>query len=322
MADRPPVNTHVAAHVGGLFRTMIRDCERALASDAVVTHLAHYSQGLHNFSVDRLGTDESRRREELVALGRTLSLLHAGFDRTLRDVRTGALVRTVLHSMQGAAICVVIQPGDLLVGVVSAQEDGGPLSEVARVRSADVTASRLAVGLRAQTRQSSYNPGGWETVDDQLAPFVTAATEPAVSVRVPAGRGVDRARAALAETLRRGDVHFVAYHVDGQVAVSGDTFGAPELEVFFTQITVDARRRFYLSFTRELATSLTSLNRSVTPVPGGRLLRLVLDVEQGAVYYYRLDSRRYLVGVTLDQGRMPQADLDMAVLAARMLADD
>ena len=319
MANEHPITTRVADHVGGLFRVMIRECGSALTRAPELVHLAHYSHGLHNFSVDRLGGEE-RRRDEFVALGRTLSLRHAAFERAVLDVRTGLLVRVVVQSEEGAAICASVQPGDLLVGVVLAPVDADAPPGTLPVQSADIAVATLANRLRAHLRQASYNPGGWETADGS-EPLIGAAVHPHLLVRVPGARGVKRAAELVDGALRDRELHFVAYQVDGQIAVSGDTFAAPELDAFFTQIAVDARRRFYLSLSRELAASATSLSRVMTPVPGGRMLRFVLDVEQGAIYYYRLDAGRYLIGVTLDQSRVMHADLHMAALIRQVCAD-
>ncbi|MDX8147351.1 hypothetical protein SK854_34940 [Lentzea sp. BCCO 10_0061] len=320
MANEERIHTSVASHAGGVFLAMIRESEETLAGATALAHLAHHSQGLHNFSVDRLAPDDPRRTE-LVALGRRLSLLHKDFSDSLRGARTASLIRMVLQTSEGAAICTSVQPGDLIVGVTFAKSGEELLPGMPEVVSADSAVARLSTGLRARTRQPSYNPGGWETAGDEFSPFI-GSVEPVASLRVPGARGAGRMEDALKEVLRRRELHFVAYHVDGQVAVAGDTFDAPELAPFFVQISAGVRRRFYSSFSRELSASVTSLNRTLTPMPGGRLLRLVLDVEQGAVYYYRLGAGRYLFGVTLDQSRVAHADLHMAELARLMAADE
>jgi hypothetical protein len=316
-----PITVSTASHVGDAFSAAIDHCADAVAREAAITHLSHYSQGVHNFSVDRLGEDEPWRRDELVALGRRLSFQLSAFERMLRDARTGPLIRMVVQSGSGAAICVASQPGDHLVGVALAPADPDALPDTPPVRSADIGLSWLANDLRARTRLWSQNPGGWQTADVEFAPIIGTVPEPRVSVRVAAAPEVDRVAAAAVEALSRKHLHFVAYYVDGEVALTADTLAEPDLGSFFTQIHVDVRRRFYLSLSRQLAASAITLNRTITPLPGGRLLRLVLDVEQGAVYYYRLEAGRYLVGVTLDQSGVAHGDLLMAELTQRIRAD-
>jgi hypothetical protein len=46
----------------------------------------------------------------------------------------------------------------------------------------------------------------------------------------------------------------------------------------------------------------------------GPLVRLVLDVLQGAVYYYSLSDKGFLVGVTLDQRQVDPTDWKMSIL--------
>jgi hypothetical protein len=82
-------------------------------------------------------------------------------------------------------------------------------------------------------------------------------------------------------------------------------------------MTVDARRKFYNDFAMELSNVVSTLGRLTRSSVGGRLFRLVLDVEQGAIFYYRLRVNDYLVGVTLDQDQVHVADDKMALLARR-----
>jgi hypothetical protein len=60
------------------------------------------------------------------------------------------------------------------------------------------------------------------------------------------------------------------------------------------------------------------LNTALWAVTGGEVLRFVLDVEQGALYLFALPGDRYLVGVTLDQRLVEQADAAMQELTAKL----
>jgi hypothetical protein len=320
VSSEEPVAVNTASHVGDAFAEAIEQCRDAAAGGNAISHLSHYSLGMHNFSVDRTGAVHKWRHDELVALGRRLSFQFASFDRAVHDARTGSLIRLVAQSAEGAVICVTAQPGDQLVGVIRAPVDAEALPSTPRVRAADELLSALASKLRAQTRLSSQNPGGFETVDD-FVPIIGEVTDPKVTVRKPDAPGVRRVAELAVEALRDKHLHFVTYVVDGEVAVTADSLGEPGLSSFFTQIHVDLRRRFYVALSRQLPESVTKLNRMLSPIPGGRLLRLVLDVEQGAIYYYRLGAGRYLVGVTLDQSGVIHGDEYTAGLAAQVLRD-
>lgn len=320
MSSEEPVAVSTASHVGAAFADAIELCRDAVARDDAIGHLSHYSLGMHNFSVDRSAEVDQWRCDELVALGRRLWFQFTSLDRAVHDARTGSLIRLVAQSAEGAVICVTSQPGDQLVGVVRAPADREALPWTPHVREADELVSMLAITLRAHTRLSSQNPGGFETVQD-FVPIIGEVTDPKVTVRKPDAPGVERMAELAADALRHKHLHFVAYCVDGEVAMTADSLGAPGLRSFFTQIHVDLRRRFYVALSRQLPESVTKLNRMLSPIPGGRLLRLVLDVDQGAIYYYHLGTGRYLVGVTLDQSGVMHADDYTARLAAQVLRD-
>ncbi|SFQ95903.1 hypothetical protein SAMN04488564_101169 [Lentzea waywayandensis] len=318
MDSEDPVVVSTAGHVGDAFADTIELCRDAIARDDAIGHLTHYSLGMHNFSVDRPDAAHQWRHDDLVTLGRRLSFQFTVLDRTVHEARTGSLIRLVAQTAEGAVICVTAQPGDQLVGIVRAPMDAEVLPRTPRVRQADALLSMLAVELRAQTRLSSQNPGGFETLQD-FVPIIGEVTDPKVTVRRPGAPGADRVAELAAEALRHKYLHFVTYFVDGEVAVTADSLGEPELSSFFTQIHVDLRRRFYVALARQLPESVTRLNRLLSPIPGGRLLRLVLDVEQGAIYYYRLGAGRYLVSITLDQSSVIHGDEGTADLATQVL---
>ncbi|MFD4668680.1 hypothetical protein ACFWNN_03040 [Lentzea sp. NPDC058450] len=320
MSNEEPVTVSTESHVGGAFTEAIERCRDAVAREASIAHLSHYSLGSHDFSIDRMGAAQQWQRDDLVVLGRRLWFQFTRLERTLLDARTGALIRMVAQSTEGAVICVATQPGDQLVGVVVAPAGTRALPSTPQVRETDALVSILADDLRAMTRLRSQNPGGWATVDD-FVPLIGEVTDPRVTVRVPGAPGVDRVTEMATRALLDKHLHFVAYVVDGELAVTADSLGEPELSSFFTQIDVDLRRRFYIALSRQLPESVAALNRMLSSVPGGRLLRFVLDVEQGAVYYYRLGPGRYLVGVTLDQSAVFHGDDSMARLAEQVLRD-
>jgi hypothetical protein len=115
-----------------------------------------------------------------------------------------------------------------------------------------------------------------------------------------------------------GDLHRVALFSADTCEFDADVFDHPGLAGYFTQISVAARRQAYRAVGEDLAQWASQLTRVVHPTVGGRLLRLILDVEQGAIYYYRLAPNNYLVAVTLDQNRVSQTDDRVAQLALRI----
>ncbi|WP_158851594.1 hypothetical protein [Saccharothrix deserti] len=308
-----------AEHVGPEFDLARLSCRAAIEQSPALHYLAHYSSGVFDFGVDALGDPAPEpdalpggtRREELKRLGRHLTFQVATLDRTLQEVRTGRLIRTVLHTEEGALFCDSVVPTEHVVGLVLDHAGTGPLFGHPAVDEADRAVAELATRLRAQLSLGSLNPGGWESaeavaplsVDEEAQPHVTAGDGPL---------------AACLHAVRAQDLHLVAHVVDGEVLAMVDCLGDPSLAPFFKQITVDARRRFYHGFVQELGALTTKLNRAVSPVVGGLMERLVLDVEMGAIYYYRIRAGEYLVGVTIDQARVRAADDRMSALAVEL----
>jgi hypothetical protein len=326
--NAPTTEPHeeVAAHVGAEFAETIDSIRAVMHGDVGMSYLAHYSSGVFDYGIDLLGDPPihaealpgSSRREELQRLGRSLHFTMSDLDRTLQEARTGGLIRTVLHAQRGAAFCCSVVPREDVVGILL--DEAGPLEghssplPAATVTDADRAVSRLASDLRRRIRLPSTNPGGWETAD-QVA--VTAGDGPVMSPFVAEFDDVYAGDllAACRQAVRPADLHLVAYCRTGQLVFTADCLDDRALAPFFTQITVGARRRFYQRISRDVCTLVSRFGKAASSVLGGRLLRMVLDVEQGAIYYYRVHAGDYLVGVTIDQDRVSVADDKMSQLA-------
>ncbi|GAA1351024.1 hypothetical protein [Saccharothrix algeriensis] len=308
-----------AEHPGPEFDTTRHACRAAVVKSPALHYLAHYSNGVFDFGVDVLGDPPpppgalpgGTRREELKRLGRHLTFQATALDRALHEARTGRLIRTVLHTGEGALFCDSVVPTEHVVGLVLDHAGTGPLAGHPAVDEADRAVAELATALRAELSLGSLNPGGWETFGAPRPLPGAAGARPHVAVR---GEALAQCLAAVAPS----DLHLVAHVAGDEVRTMVDHLDHPALGPFFKQVAAPARRRFYLGFARELGALATRLNRAVRPVVGGLLARLVLDVEMGALYYYRLGPREYVAGVTIDQARVGEADVRMSALAARL----
>jgi hypothetical protein len=312
-------HTERAPHLDAKFESTVFQCRDAIRGHREIQHLAHYGDGVFDFSVDWLDQHATAHphRHDLQRLGRALSFTLDRMDRTLQEVRTGAMIRMVLQTRNGVAITNAVVTRKNLVGLVLDQPTPSGTGErpTAQVATADRAISALATELRKLIQLRSTNPGGWEddtaepieAEEEVGAPFVSTPTTP------------DQRDAAVIEACRRAvrprDLHLVAYCADNEVVFTADHLDSPVLGPFFTVLNVATRRKFYQEFSRELSALVVELGRTVRGVLGGPLQRLVLDVEQGAVYYYRLRPCTYLVGVTLHQNRVSQADARLAELA-------
>lgn len=129
-----------------------------------------------------------------------------------------------------------------------------------------------------------------------------------------AGR-IDRLVDACRSHVKADDLHYVALYVDDVCAFYLDAFPHHAVQVYFTDEQHEERRRdAYLQVAAYLRELLPDMNTAFEGIDSGILIRVVLDVERGAVYYYRIDSRRFLIGVTLNQSVVHKADSVMTRL--------
>lgn len=308
-AHRHTVNS--ALHIDEMDEAL-RICDRVI-DVAGPQALVRITSGVTDFAVDALDelTDESKRLRD--ACNNTARLIASATtiqDGKLADIRTGQLIRVVVHSEQGAIFCLSVVPGQYIVGFTAAPtQEGVELSRVDRVHAADEAISALVGQLRKRMGLAGQNPGSFyyrgETRSDRsLPPTVT-------------GRR-DRPEFQLIDAqVDPADLHLAALMAPGDELVV-DQFDHPQLNRFFGLIGVEARRKFYGEFARDLPRTAGQLGRLIRTSVGGSLLRLVLDVELGAVYWYRLGANRYLVGVTLDQEQVEAADHKMSRLALQL----
>lgn len=133
-----------------------------------------------------------------------------------------------------------------------------------------------------------------------------------------AGR-VERLVDACKAHTKSDDLHYVAYYVDGRCVFYLDVFDHDQVnERFFSEATPEQRRTEYLRMALHLDEWLPDVNHNFDAIDSGILIRVVLDVERGALYYYRVDARRFLIGVTLDQSTVQKADTVMTKLTREM----
>lgn len=324
------VHENHADHVGAEFDRERAEVTAAAEAEPALSFLAHYRRGVYDFGVDRLAEPEaSALRDRLRLLGRQFCHLTMRLDRILAEARTGGLIRVVLHGGNAAAFCDAVVPDAHLFGLAltlgadEADELQPILTEQPAVRSADQAVAMLATRLRALAQLPTANPGGWETTG--RAGRQAAAEDSGETVTEIRHRTADKlpdgelafARDSLREYIRAPDLHFVAFCANCEPVLTFDRLADPVLGPYFQQITIPARRAFYHRLSREVGDVAARFNRTAADVVGGLLDRLVLDVEQGAVYYYRLGAGRFLMGVTLNQDEVSTVDDRMAELARR-----
>jgi hypothetical protein len=112
-----------------------------------------------------------------------------------------------------------------------------------------------------------------------------------------------------------GDIHFIGYFANGKCRFHVDVLDDQLLNRFFRQLSRGERRFAYERAGRQLNWTMQRINTYLRRLGGGILIRTVLDVEQGALYYCWIDKNVYLVGVTMDQSKVLRADEKLRRLA-------
>lgn len=270
--------------------------------------------------------------------GRMLYYILRELEPDFAGLRTGALIRTVLRLPDGAVFYYMVEPGIHLYGATG---------DVGRIEALDATIADSVNTLRTAVRYSTLDFGSYSSMraaaargrDASAAAAVTAAEEPDADASEDTGtdedacgtgaghdgdrdgRGIGR-DTEVATVLRRAlhpeGLHYLAYYRARSESDSVDIFERPGLRRFFRVASFEQRRDRYRRLGALLPGVMRRMNQSLGAVMHGELVRVVLDVEQGAVYFHALPGSRFLIGVTLDQSRVAVSDEQMARTAKEL----
>ncbi len=317
MGSAPELTAHVGKHASGEREgALLQICRQTMTNASGLHHLAYYTDRVLDFALDQLETDEvalpqarDKARTGLNRLGRNLCAVFEQLDRSLRNAYTGALIRTVIRTDDAEIVCDPVVRAQYVVGVGYTGDRDDYIDETNDV---DRSLAHLVMELREKVGLSSQNLGGFDTETADVVP-----AEPTLPRVTADGSVPDSVKEACLGALNATDLHLVAYCVDDEVVFLADVFDHAALGLYFAgSVTPAYRRTYYRDLCDRLGQIRTQLNRVTALLLRGRLKRVVLDVEQGAVYYLRVSGRVYLAGVTLHQPRVHNADLRMAQLAA------
>lgn len=305
-------NKHEATHVGEEFTETIAFCQQKMLDTPELNYLAHYSDGIYDFAVDRLGAvgeQSPHGRRLLRRIGRQLAFRMQDLDEMLRPPRTGALLRLVLQYPSGYVVCTSVLPRVHLVGysLTALREDAG--AAAADTEPVDRSMVALVTALRRRIGLPSLNPGGFEETP--------SGSQSAGPLLVEQWSGAEQVAVANAcrNAVRHEDLHFVAYTVNGVVKVMDDCLSNPRLRSHFTQISVKARRQYYKELAGEINEHVAHFNLIVSSALDGNFVRAVYDVEQGAIFSHRVAPGKLLMGVTLKQDAERAAETRLGELA-------
>jgi hypothetical protein len=330
-----PSTFHIerAAQLGEEYDERADLCRSVAEAHEEILFLAHIHLRRLSLTLDRLAVaeDAGRRREAFEAVARYVSGEMRALDRDLQHFRTGPLIRLVLHGIEGAVFCDSVLMDEFVLGIIGPVPDGGgqavPLPRLGPVRRADRAVSHLVDEIRDIVGQPTQNLGGWDT-SVPITPTSLPADETSVPPPDAPPASFRRARqttdeeirsqvitpegeywlADCREAVRDGALHYVALFRGTEQLVEVDSFEGRDVRSFLTNIAPQVRRDLYRQFGREAEIHVAELARFCREAAGMPLLRVVFDVEQGAIMYYRVGDDRHLIAVTLHQRDVSQAD--------------
>ncbi|MFH0522029.1 hypothetical protein ACHBTE_33285 [Streptomyces sp. M41] len=117
------------------------------------------------------------------------------------------------------------------------------------------------------------------------------------------------------QALDPQDLQFIGYYVDGRCRFHVDALEAATLNPYFRRSSRADRRLAYERSGRQLDWLIENLDVYMQHLSGGILIRVVFDVEQGALYYCNIDEGTYIMGVTMIQDEVLVADEKIRHLA-------
>ncbi|WP_141579449.1 hypothetical protein [Actinomadura sp. WMMA1423] len=111
------------------------------------------------------------------------------------------------------------------------------------------------------------------------------------------------------------DIHWIGFFVKRKCRFYVDVLDNSRLNRFFRSGTRGERRLNYERSGRRLEWILGRMNRYMSRLESGILIRTILDVEHGSLSYYYIDKDVYLIGVTMDQSQVLEVDEKLRSLA-------
>ncbi|MGW8062654.1 hypothetical protein ACVV2G_10335 [Streptomyces ziwulingensis] len=298
-------------------------CASALSEDGL-HHVAEYHWGVFNYSADILdrlplppdgpaaGGEPADRRRRFTRVGRQLHYVLGRMDHVLRSVDSGRLVRSVLKFGDGAVFHYYFRADEYLTGF-SLRAD--------TIDSGDRAMADLVAAFRGELGLPGLRPGGYGTASPPPAAAAWAGTKKPHLVREGDwGTSDPPVLARCAQTVSVDGLHYAGYFDPGIGHLTADIFDDPELAGFFRILSRDERRTRYVGLGERLHYVVARLNQSLRAVVPGRLTRVVLDVEEGALFYADRGEGRFALGVSLDESQVARADRRMTDLLRALSA--
>jgi hypothetical protein len=300
----------------------IATCGQALQPDGLA-HIGHYTSGIFDFSVSLPdvaagGSDLKGHQPMLERAGRQLGFLAVSLDASCQPLDSGPIIRVVVQGDNGTLFHYMKVQGQSLFGVAFGDDR--------QARHADEQMAAMAGTIAARMGVQTLDWGGFlrrrRSREGNAArePDPVPGTAEVAPNLWPSGTGVvrDRRSALCRNALSPRDLHYAGIFRNGAPLFFADILHDRALAHFFQRVTHEGRRRGYLEVARQVELNLDRLSRMLHIVDSKSLVRLVIDVAQGAIYFLPLGDGEWVVGVTLNQSRVDDADQAVSQLAAEI----
>jgi hypothetical protein len=301
-----------ANHADEAYQQDIADCRAEVNKRAGLDYIAHLTSGIWDFSVHSPGA--ALRREEFDQAARKLNLVVARIDATAESLDSGPLIRVVVQGDNGTLFHILKVAGQSFFGAALS----GARDLVDRV---DLQLAQLADRAAHRVGSSSLLWGGYRKRGESGDIWIPGDNVPTSGFPVYPDAAAGRL-AVTAEVVRlcsaalgRNTVHFIGIYQQDTPVWQADLFDDPALAPLFQRATPAIRRHGYDKVMQQVMMQWGRILQLLSLVHSDQLTRLVLDVARGAIYILPLGGQGYyLVGVTLVQTQVEDADRKMTVL--------
>jgi hypothetical protein len=120
--------------------------------------------------------------------------------------------------------------------------------------------------------------------------------------------------------LSTTDLHFIAYYTEDNECLFYLDFLDEDGMAHFNVADTPLRRKQYEHHGRHIRYIVNKLDKRFKELRSGILVRTILDVEKGAIYFYKLRSEGFLIGVTLDQSQVDPTDRKLSQLSGELVS--
>ncbi len=279
-------------------------CEAELRASGLLRSITHFSNGILDFVVRPRGSgiqmpeyDEDIVNESEGRPGGQLVLCFEDLDHALGELNTGELMRTVVATPSGSLYCGRVKLRLHLVGIIEqpGRADGA--------EHLDTSMNRLLTRVRVEVHNlADEHLGG-----DRTLPVTPVAPTPRHEFAFEAGlKALDdpstelRLRSLWPGFVNCKDLHYAALYQDWSLVCVGDAFDDKGMSPRFMNIEPSRRRALYRDLAHRLRSDIARLRDALRPVTTEPINRLVMDVQEGAIYIHWLGGRTgdFILGVS------------------------